>query len=51
MGVYQDPAAWRGIGYAGPWPKEMLGPENDNAKYENFRAPSGAAPKSAGGPT
>jgi D-cysteine desulfhydrase len=51
MGVYQDAAAWRGIGYAGPWPKEALGPENDHAKYESFRAPSGAAPKSAGGPT
>jgi D-cysteine desulfhydrase len=51
MGVYQDAAAWRGIGYAGPWPKEALGPENDHAKYENFRAPPGAAPKSAGGPT
>jgi len=51
MGVYQDPAAWRGIGYAGPWPKQVLGPDNDNAKYESFRAPSGAAPKSAGGPT
>jgi D-cysteine desulfhydrase len=51
MGVYQDAAAWRGIGYPGPWPKEALGPENDNAKYESFRAPSGAAPKSAGGPT
>jgi D-cysteine desulfhydrase len=51
MGVYQDAAAWRGIGYAGPWPKEVLGSENDHAKYESFRAPSGAAPKSAGGPT
>jgi D-cysteine desulfhydrase len=51
MGVYQDAAAWRGIGYAGPWPEEALGPENDHTKYEGFRAPSGAAPKSAGGPT
>jgi D-cysteine desulfhydrase len=51
MGVYQDAAAWRGIGYAGPWPKDALGPENDHAKYEGFRAPSGTAPKSAGGPT
>jgi D-cysteine desulfhydrase len=47
MGVYQDAAAWRGIGYAGPWPKDALGPENDHAKYEGFRAPSGTAPKSA----
>jgi D-cysteine desulfhydrase len=47
MGVYQDTAAWRGIGYAGPWPKDALGPENDHAKYEGFRAPSGTAPKSA----
>jgi D-cysteine desulfhydrase len=51
MGVYQEPAAWKHLGYGGPWPADARGPENDDATHESFRAPAGASPKSARGAT
>jgi D-cysteine desulfhydrase len=48
MGTYQQERSWQGLGYGGPLP-EMSAPELVNAKYDTFRAPPGAVPKSGGG--
>lgn len=48
MGTYQHAMSWGDIGYRGPLP-EMSAPELVNAKFETFRAPPGAVPKSGGG--
>ncbi len=48
MGVYQDARrlAWNRL--RGAVAKGVLGPENDNAKYESFRAPSGRGSEERG---
>ncbi len=44
LGTWQEPKLWPALGYKGPWAQELLGPENDDAKYEAFRAKPGSVP-------
>lgn len=44
LGAYQEPNAWKALGYTGPWPP-VNAPELVGAPYESLRAQQGALPK------
>ncbi len=46
MGTYQVPQSWTGTGYKGPWPATSAA-ELVHAKYDEWKAPAGAAPRAA----
>lgn len=45
LGLWQEPATWAAISYAGPWVQEGAQPLPAQAAYEALRAPAGATPR------
>ncbi len=46
MGTYQDPRTWPALGYRGPWPAGLKGPESAVVDYEALRGKG--EPRAAG---
>jgi D-cysteine desulfhydrase len=45
LGHYQDPSAWKELGYGGPWGRSPT--DATAVAYEELRAPAAAMPRAA----